>query len=567
MARPGSAPLALGLGLLLAGCGDKDDTGSKITPDSGDSSPETHDTRDSEPPDSPVETGGETGDTTPSLPDPNWFPDNDGDGFGVTIDGLHSEEALSGYVREPGDCDDTDFDVNPLAWESCNGVDDDCDGDVDEDVCEGSLAGADAILRGVAPSEGAGASVCWVGDVDGDGVADLAVGAPSADGAEGYEGVAYLVSGPVSGELSLADATARILGGAADDLLGGSLAAPGDLTGDGLADLLVGARREDSGGGSAGAVYLFAGAFSGELGPEDAEAVLLGQDGDEIGSALCVGFDSDGDGMGELMLPAEGEDRAYLLSLDALMGTGSVVDVALATFTSDVVSAAVGVPDLDGDGLDDLVLSNDSDDAVARNAGAVFVFVGGVVGAVELSDADAIWLGEGETHYAGATLAGVGDVDGDGLGDLAIQALYAGTSERGTVYLLAGPATSGGSLADAGGRLEGEDGHDLPGYAMAATGDLDGDGHADMVIGARDASVFWREGGAVYVVHGPVSGTVSLADAHARWHAESPEDNAGGSVSVADGDGDGVMDLLVGAANAKVDGVSHGGAYVIYGLD
>lgn len=567
MAQPGSTLHALGLCLLLAGCGDKDDTGSKITPDSGDSTPETHDTRDSEPPDSPVETGGETGDTAPPPPDPNWFPDNDGDGFGVTIDGLYSEVGLSGYVREPGDCDDTDFDVNPLARERCNGVDDDCDGDVDEVFCDGSLAGADAILRGVEASGQAGTTVCWIGDMDGDGVGDLAVGATHVDDTGSYRGAAYVVSGPFSGEGSLADATARLLGGADEDYLGSALAAPGDLDGDGLAELLVGAEREDSGGGSAGAVYLLSGPLSGELSLADATGMLLGQNGDDLGSALSTGFDSDGDGVGELMLAAEGEDRAYLVPLDDLAGTTSVADVALAFFEGDRLSAAVGVPDLDGDGLDDLVLGNERDGTTANNAGAVFVFAGGAAGALELSDADALWLGVAENDYAGSALAGVGDMDGDGLGDLAVTALHGGSDYQGAVHLLSGSVLAGGSLADSGGTLEGEAYGDLAGYALAAPGDLDGDGHAELVVSAREATVMWGHCGAVYLVHGPVVGTVALADAHARWGAEAPDDAAGTALSVADGDGDGVPDLLVGAPYAKVDGLSHGGAFVIFGLD
>ncbi len=114
-------------------------------------------------------------------------------------------------------------------------------------------------LLGETSSDQVGVAVSGAGDIDEDGVTDLLVGSRYVDTFASNGGMAYLIRGPVSGSVSLSDANARLYGVNADDAAGTALLGVGDLSGDGVDDLLVGALGSDAGATDAGAVYLFFG--------------------------------------------------------------------------------------------------------------------------------------------------------------------------------------------------------------------------------------------------------------------------------------------------------------------
>jgi hypothetical protein len=364
---------------------------------------------------------------------------------------------------------------------------------------------ADAILLGA--GNGAGTSVAFAGDVDGDGFDDVLVGAPA-----GHEGSsAYLVAGPVTGTGSLGDADA-VLSGSSSSYLGWSVGAAGDLDADGLADFAIGACC----GVQGGVVYLFRGPASGLSSPSQADAVI-GPSGDldQLGRALAAG-------------------------------------------------------DIDGDGLDDLVVG-------ARYAGgrvmtgAAYVFLAPFDGPIAVADASTSIFGAAADDQLGAAVGGVGDTDGDGYDDVLLGApgFAAGGVETGAAFLFTTLQTPRLTVADAEATLLGEQDSAAAGTAVAAAGDADGDGRPDLLVGAPGQRDDWDDvAGAAYVTFSPVSGAVPLHSADRRLAADPDADQLGAAVaSAGDIDGDGLGDILVTAPYADVGGSWTGAVYLVTGAE
>jgi hypothetical protein len=422
------------------------------------------------------------------------------------------------------------------------------------------LSTADAKLVGEEGRDSAGAYLSGAGDVDGDGHDDLLVGAIGNDEGGRLAGAAYLVRGPVAGTVDLSMADAKLVGEDRGDGAG-RVAGAGDVDGDGLDDLLVGApwARSSLPGSSVrrfgGVAYVVLGPVTGTLDLSLADAKLLGSTGEAAGVGVAGAGDVNNDGLDDmLVMPVDYNLGRVYLVLSPVPETFDLWNRAeklVGEAPGDLAIIGAGAGDVDADGYDDLLIGAFGNDEGGGDAGAAYVVLGPVTGDFDLSLADAKLLGERGGNLAGSGVSGAGDVNSDGHDDLLIA----------PGYLMLGPVsgTIDLSLADAKFR---DDGHWASEW-FSGPGDVDADGYDDVLMGVPFDSDRGINAGGAYLVRGPVSGTLDLSRAaDAKLVGERAEDYAGVGVSGAgDVDADGRADILVGS---QVNGPG-GAAYLLYG--
>ncbi|MSP56479.1 MAG: hypothetical protein EXR69_12890 [Myxococcales bacterium] len=438
-----------------------------------------------------------------------------------------------------------------------------------------SIAGASA--------DGLGNALAIAGDLTGDGLGDLLVAA--------YLGNRVcVVPAPIPAGPQLLDAlpVTCFLGESESDYAGYGMAAVGDTNGDGAGDVLVGSIGNGDGGPNAGRAYLLTGPFApGTVTLGAAAATWQGETaGDYAGVALAAAGDVTGDGQGDFLVGASGYDdggtaggRAYLLPGPLAPGAWALA-AATTSFTGlvpdsgapppphgafgvgdGIGDALLGPGDLNGDGVDDLVLGASGDATLGANTGRVVVFRGPIPPGHRLvSEADLIVTGVSAGSYAGSPSVGPGDLTGDGRADLLIAADGTGP---GTVYLIEGSDLEGSVPIDqAAARFEGEADGDLFGFALSA-GDVDGDGEIDILVGSPASNRGGDLTGAVWLFIGPfAAGTYRTSTATATYGALGAG-SYGSAVSIApDLDLDGAPDLVAGEYTSDAGGGYSGAVYV-----
>ena len=498
-------------------------------------------------------------DDTDTIGTTVWFIDYDGDGYGSDAYTVVSCDEPDGYTATMGDCDDAEPEATPGGIELCNdGVDNDCDASSNNCSLAGDydLVSSYAEFDGREDGDGFGAAVA-AGDRDGDGLPDLLVVAKDDDRTSTDGGGFYQLQFPTGTEAFFAGAPA------AETRAGEDLAAGLDLDGDGLAEVVIGAPAADD---DAGAAYLVHGSRTGEISLADADAVLLGSaSGDALGTDVALLDDIDGDGVREVGTTAYGYGSTGIFQAWNDPTGSPDPDFEIVGESAQILVRGMSAGDLDGDGAEDLVLTAPGAGTDAR--GEVYVLYGPVASDTPLSAVDGTRSGIDSADYAGYELAPIGDATGDGLPDLAIAAPYGDDSgtDLGVVYLVEGPMSGDSSLSGAFARFVGESDGDSAGWSVAG-GDVDGNGYADLLIGAPDADGSVPEAGCAYLILTPAAGRVDLGMADARFLGVSAGDSAGRSVALADLDGDGLADLVTGARGVDDAGTDVGAVYVELGL-
>ena len=279
-------------------------------------------------------------------------------------------------------------------------------------------------LLGPADSE-SGSAVAGGQDFDGDGYAEVFVGAPYESTTGLNAGAVFIVDPTDLGATTSADLATvgvALTAEAAGDRAGVAVLSPGDVDGDGQADLLIGAPGHDEGGADAGSVYIVDTLPTATTTLYHAVGEVLGATGDQIGASLAFPGDVDGDGYGDLLTGAPESDKAYLIA-GPLTGRLPVATAATATFTAehsgDEAGFAVAGGDLDADGLGDLLIGAPHADS---EAGAVYLVYGSVSGVVSLADAHAKLQGAASQDHAGSSLLVLDDINSDGYDDVLVGA-------------------------------------------------------------------------------------------------------------------------------------------------
>lgn len=437
------------------------------------------------------------------------------------------------------------------------------------------LSSAIAVFDGERTGDQLGEGLAALGDVDGDGNEDFAIGSQKHSDMYVQSGKVYLMKSHQDG----LDSPARsFLGAGAKNFLGLHIASAGYIDSDARPDLLLGATGSNLGGVNSGAVYLltfedywYTGSAQVDL--ADATRVFVGESaGDRLGSVLLGPGDLDGDGLGDVVLGAPEHSsvgyrmgRVYVhlsASEDPLLLDGNN---SSGLFGTQVVSAG----DLDGDGIPELWISAPGG---SSQRSMVYMFAGSSFydGVATLDEAQIVI----ETERYGTdfgTLLSTGDLDGDGLLDLIIGAPLDDRAgyQSGAIYVYYASSYRYETVlsdTEADIILYGESAEHKLGTSIAFLDDLDGDGGQELLAGSPGFSGQYTRSGKIYYMPSSelMAPGFALDSARRSLVGEANHDEAGkGLLSVGDLDGDGVRDFLISAPMANGSSSDAGRVYVM----
>ena len=399
-----------------------------------------------------------------------------------------------------------------------------------------------------------GSSVSGAGDVNGDGYEDVIIGAPYYDNGQTDEGVAFLYLGSAVG----LSATASWMGQSnqISAYFGRSVSSAGDVNNDGYDDVIIGANYFDNGQTDEGKAFVYMGSATG-LGATPAWTFESDEAGAFFACDVSGAGDVNGDGYADVIVGANKKDYwgdngvgAVYVFFGSATGLSPTIswswseDEGESNYGNSVSSAG----DVNGDGFDDIIVGAASWGWDGQ--GCAFVYPGSATGPLDTE----IWsdCGVYDAAYFGNSVAGAGDLNSDGYDDIIVGAPNETADYCGRVAVYYGSAT-GLTMPSVAPDWAVENQCGSFGYSIAS-GDVNGDGYGDIIVGAPSYSSGQTGEGAIFIYTGGPGGMPGTT----TWATQSNQIGAGMGVvgTAADVNGDGFDDIIAGAPyfdNGQID--------------
>ena len=412
-----------------------------------------------------------------------------------------------------------------------------------------------------------GFSVSLAGDVNGDGYSDVIIGAPKYTAGQTEEGRAYIYKGTSSGIDSIAFWINE--SNQANSEYGISVSSAGDVNGDGLSDVIVGASDYEDDSTNEGKAFVFYGNAS-TMSTTAAWTKDIDQRFAFFGHSVGTAGDVNGDGYADILIGAYGftngesdEGKVFVFfgssaGLSASDDWNEEINQVSAFFGTSVATAG----DINGDGFSDIIVGAIQYDNGQSNEGKVFLYTGYADGLRTTEN----WTYEINSIYAnfGCSVASAGDINGDGYGDVIVGAEFYsnGENSEGAAFVFTGSSTGLSNFP--GWSFESNQAEAIFGSSVSTAGDVNGDGYSDVIIGAKQFDNGQNNEGTAFLFYGSSSGlSINIG-----WTGESNQTAAlyGSSVSTAgDVNGDGYSDVIIGSPNFNNGQINEGRTFVYYG--
>jgi len=440
-----------------------------------------------------------------------------------------------------------------------------------EDARQPQTLDSDASLELTSPWRAAGGQakawfgypVAAAGDVDGDGLDDFLAGASHWGVERENEGAAFLFRGSAQGPANSPSWSAT--GGQPGAIFGAALGGAGDVNGDGYDDAIIG--RGNGLGPDPGGASLYLGSPSG-LASAPAWTMAGDQPSAWFGQGVAGAGDVNGDGFDDVLVGAHGSDGEQAASGRAFLYLGSArgLDASPAWTARGAQTGAhfgyslSSAGDVNADGFDDVLVGAYYYDGSWIDEGKVFLYLGSISGLSR----EPVWTREGGQPNGafGYSVSKAGDVNGDGFGDLVVAAhLYDHRfHDEGKAFLFLGAADGIPRASDW--SPEGRQAGAYFGCWVATAGDVNGDGFADVLVGATAFDLSYSDEGRASLYLGSVSGLSSTP----CWtgHGGQARAEFSGVSPAGDVNGDGFGDFLVGSYAYDDERSEGGGLAVLY---